>query len=266
MSQNEIVYLMYHELELSGRNLCNSDLGYKRYTNTELGFRNQIFRLHQLNYVGINVSEASNPFFQDKNKIVLTFDDGCETDLIIASSILKEFNFNATFYVVAGFVGQKGYLSTNQLRELSDLGFEIGSHSMTHRYLSDLSSRDLRFEVLESKDRLEQFLGKRINHFSCPGGRWNNTVVQVVKETGYDSMATSRIGTNNPNIDSFLLSRICILRGIKLHEFERICKAEGIVKLHIRDTFFSAAKDFLGNTIYEKIRNKIIEVSPFYKT
>jgi peptidoglycan/xylan/chitin deacetylase (PgdA/CDA1 family) len=265
MVKKEIIYLMYHELELPDRCICNPESGYKRYVSTETNFRTQISRLSQLNYVGLNVSSACDPLYQDNNRIVITFDDGCETDLIVAASILSEFKFNATFYVVGGFVGQKGYLSINQLRELSDLGFEIGSHSMTHRYLTDLNKTHLHFEVSHSKDRLEQYIGKKVDHFSCPGGRWNPQVANIVKESGYESMATSRIGTNNPNLDHFLLSRIPVLRDIPLSEFEKICKAQGIIKLHLRNTVFSAAKGIFGNKMYEKIRNKVLEESPFYK-
>jgi peptidoglycan/xylan/chitin deacetylase (PgdA/CDA1 family) len=261
MLQNELIYLMYHELELPFRDICNFDLGYKRYVHTALDFKNQISRLHELNYVGVKVSDSSRHLYSDKKKIVITFDDGCETDLSVAAAILQEFNFNATFYVVAGFVGQKGYLSINQLRELSDMGFEIGSHSMTHRFLTDLSSSDLISEVTEPKARLEQYLGEKINHFSCPGGRFNHKVVRAVKEAGYLTMATSRIGTNNPANDSFLLSRIPILRGIHMDDFERICRARGIAKLKLRDAAFKAAKDIFGNNLYEKIRDKVIQVT-----
>jgi peptidoglycan/xylan/chitin deacetylase (PgdA/CDA1 family) len=266
MSLNEIVYLMYHELERPNRSLCNSITEYKHYVVTESDFRKQINRLNELGYVGLSVSDAASSYFQDKKRLVVTFDDGCETDLIIAAPILKEFNFNATFYVIAGHIGQNGYLSADQVKELSDLGFEIGSHSMTHRYLSDLSTHDLLFEIKESKNQLEQIIGKEITHFSCPGGRWNEAVIKTVKESGYQSMATSHIGTNNPYLNTFSLPRFSILRDMKIRDFDKICSAEGLAKLQLKDAVFSFAKDFFGNSMYDKIRSKIFAASSFYKS
>src|SRR5687767_7960901 len=172
MIQEKLVYLMYHELELANRNLCNQETGYKRYALQKSHFYNQIKHLSEQGFSGLNVTQGLNFTTLNKKSIVITFDDGCETDLIAAAPILKEFSYNATFYVIAEFIGKPGYLSQKQLRELSDLGFEIGSHSMTHRYLSDLSKDELYFEISESKYQLEQIISKSINHFSCPGGRW----------------------------------------------------------------------------------------------
>ena len=42
--------------------------------------------------------------------VCITFDDGCETDLIAAAPVLRESGFSATFYLTAGFLGTPGYL------------------------------------------------------------------------------------------------------------------------------------------------------------
>lgn len=258
MTQDKIVYLMYHELELPNRNLCNKETGYTRYSLRKVDFYSQILNLRQQEFIGLNVSQGINYSKQTSKSIVITFDDGCETDLIAAAPILKEFNFNATFYIVAEFVGRPGYMSQMQLRELSNLGFEIGSHSMTHRYLSDLSKEDLYYEISGSKDHLEQIIGKSIDHFSCPGGRWNRLAAQISAESGYFSMATSRVGTNNEKSDRFSLSRICIMRNTAPTDFNNICTAKGISSLQARETVFSVSKSFLGNKLYERVRNKLL--------
>jgi peptidoglycan/xylan/chitin deacetylase (PgdA/CDA1 family) len=253
--------LMYHELELPNRTLCNSEKGYTRYVLQETDFQRQISYLSNQGFFGLNVSEGLN-FSNHKDKaVVITFDDGCETDLIAAAPILKAYNFNATFYVVAGFLGKPGYLSTNQLRELSDSGFEIGSHSMTHRYLSDLTKEDIYFEISQSKNHLEQIIGKSINHFSCPGGRWSKTAAQIAKESGYSSMATSQIGTINSNSSRFSLARNPIMQSTTLENLDHISKGKGMILRQSRETVFSLAKNLLGNSLYEKVRSKILSNS-----
>ena len=260
---------MYHEIESSSRAICNTKTGYKRYVVTKDIFHEQIIRLSNQGFVGINVSQALSPCFtnvQTSPKIVITFDDGCESDLLIAAPLLKDHHFNATFYIVSDFIGRRGYLSPYQLKELSNLGFEIGSHSKTHRYLTDLNIKDLFFEVKESKDQLEQILGKTITHFSCPGGRYNPLVIQAVKEAGYQTMATSQIGVNCIKSNRFSLSRVSILRDIKHKDFDKLCIAEGFSRLQIRDFTYSIVKTIIGNSFYDKIRNMVLEASAFYKT
>jgi peptidoglycan/xylan/chitin deacetylase (PgdA/CDA1 family) len=252
------VFLMYHELELENRRLCNQEAGYTRYVLAESDFRKQMLRMNELGFTGLSLSEALLASSSQQKGIVITFDDGCETDLLAAAPTLKELQFNATFYVVAGFIGKTGYLSAKQLCELSDLGFEIGSHSMTHRYLSELPEDDLKFEISASKELLEQIISKKVHHFSCPGGRWSKLAAEIAKDSGYETMSTSNIGINGADSDNFSLSRICIMRDTPLVEFEQTCRAEAIKIKLLRQAAFSTAKSLLGNTLYEKLRNKLL--------
>src|SRR5262252_6132504 len=117
MSQTKIVFLMYHELELPERTLVQSDPGYTRYVLCESTFREHLEWLKQHNWLGLCVSDALK--FPSQPALAITFDDGCETDLLAAAPLLREWGFGATFYVTSGFIGRKGYLSPTQLRELS---------------------------------------------------------------------------------------------------------------------------------------------------
>src|SRR5208283_5086967 len=68
--------------------------------------------------------------------------------------ILQQCDFAATFFITTGFLEKRGYLSKPQLRELSGLGFEIGCHSMTHPYLTDLDDQGLHREIATRADHL----------------------------------------------------------------------------------------------------------------
>jgi peptidoglycan/xylan/chitin deacetylase (PgdA/CDA1 family) len=190
---------------------------------------------------------------------VITFDDGCETDLIAAAPLLKEARFNATFYVVAGFVGRRGFLSMNQVQELSDLDFEIGCHSMTHPWMSELTSEQLHAEVVEAKDRLEQIIGKSVNHYSCPGGRWSPSVADLARKAGYRSVATSYAGTNSLKSNHFRLARVPVTRGTALNEFARLCSAKGFVKRKVQKATLSLIRSLVGNSIYTKVWYAVLD-------
>lgn len=243
---------MYHEIELPGRQAIQTDAGYLRYVVKLADFREQISWLKQQQIKGVSVEQATAAKFAEG--VVITFDDGCETDLITAAPILQDAGFGATFYITLGFLGRPGYMTPDQLRQLSNQGFDIGCHSWTHPYLSDLSRHQLQHEIGAAKIELEQLIGRPVHHFSCPGGRWSSLAAEVAKEAGYRTVASSRIGVNGASTDRFNLARIVIMRNTSLAQFQRTCRAEGIRELQVRDFVRGTAKRLLGNKLYDRLR------------
>ena len=256
MDQPRTVFLMYHELELPDRPLCQSEPGYVRYIVFAQDFLAQMERLRIANWRGVSVTSALA--FQDTQSVAITFDDGCESDLLTAAPILRKLHFGATFYVTADFLGRRGYMSPAQLRELSNLGFEIGCHSMTHSYLSDLDDGGLNREIGDAKLQLEQITGKPIAHFSCPGGRYNRRVVEIVREAGYRSMATSRAYANSPSTDPFALGRIPVMREATLNSFEELFRGDALWKISMQNAVRNGAKRLLGNSFYDRVRSFVL--------
>jgi peptidoglycan/xylan/chitin deacetylase (PgdA/CDA1 family) len=252
MAEPGTVFLMYHELELAGRPLCQSEPGYVRYILPEELFRSQMTWLAQGQWRGLSVSEALE--YPSANSVAITFDDGSETDLISAAPILKENGFRATFYVTAGFVGKRGYLSPAQLRELRQSGFEIGCHSMTHAYLDDLDAAGLRVEIVDAAKKLEQMIGEKVLHFSCPGGRFDERSLNLAREAGYRSFANSRTHANASGSDPYRLGRVAVLRGTDQTKFQSICTGQALWRIRSSDRVRDAAKRALGNTVYDRLR------------
>jgi len=253
---NSIVYLMYHEIELPGRELCQSEPGYVRYIVTEADFRSHLSLLKQNGWHGMSVEQAltspTNP------GVVFTFDDGCETDLIRAAPLLKDAGFGGTFYITVGFLGTRGFLSAAQVRKLSDLGFDVGCHSMTHPYLSDLPTEALPQEIRVPKDRLEQMTGREVAHFSCPGGRFDARAVEVAREAGYRSLATSVALINTAQTDPFALGRAAIMRGTPPEAFWRVCQGKGLWRRRWNDQARARVKSVLGNSMYDRVRGQLL--------
>jgi peptidoglycan/xylan/chitin deacetylase (PgdA/CDA1 family) len=256
MRDDAIIYLMYHELEIDGRPLCQSEQGYIRYVVKENDFREQMNWLQTEGKQGISVSSA---LAKKAGAVVITFDDGCETDLAVAAPILKASNFGATFYITVGFLGRPGYMVPQQVRELSDAGFEIGCHSMTHPYLDGLGEADLKREIADAKNQLEEMTGRPVNHFSCPGGRWSPRVVDVAQRAGYQSVSTSEIAANGPDSNIFRLGRIAVMRGLALNDFQDICRGRGLGQRRFRSFVQKKSHQVLGNALYDRLRRLILE-------
>ena len=256
MSESGVVFLMYHELELPGRELCQREPGYVRYVLHTADFRSQMELLKSSGMRGTSVGEALGSF--PDNTAVVTFDDGSETDLIAAAPALCDFNFGATFYLTYGFLGTNGFLSHAQARELSGLGFEIGCHSMTHPYLTDLDDVGLHREIAVAKDQLEQMLGKPIHHFSCPGGRYNHRVAAVARQAGYRSVVTSRVQKNFPSTDRMALGRVSVMRTTSLSTFRDFFRGRNFWRMNVQNQLISGAKTLLGNSLYDRLRGALL--------
>jgi peptidoglycan/xylan/chitin deacetylase (PgdA/CDA1 family) len=242
---------MYHELETPRRAVTNRDPEARRYVVSVDDFAQQMAWLKSTGLRAMDVSQGIH--FPHPPGVVVTFDDGNESDLIGAIPVLQAAGFSATFYVTVAFLGRRGYLCHTQLRELSGLGFEIGCHSMTHSYLNHLIGERLDDEVAGAKIILEQILGKRVEHFSCPGGRWTPQVARAAKQAGFASVTTSRARANSEFADPFHLDRVAIMRHTTLEQFQSICSARGLWRMQLRDLVYVGARHLLGDSGYERI-------------
>jgi peptidoglycan/xylan/chitin deacetylase (PgdA/CDA1 family) len=252
MSASRIVFLMYHELELAGRKLCQSEPGYVRYILPLETFRSQMAWLKQSGWRGLNVREALR--YSGEPGVCITFDDGCETDLIAAAPVLREFGCNAMFYLTAGFLGTPGYLNADQVRELDAQGFEIGCHSMTHPYLSDLMETELKREIVDAKLQIEAILGHAIQHFSCPGGRYNQHALRMARQAGFATVANSQFYANSSRTNPYELGRVAMLRDLTLEEFTDTCRGRGLWKKRLQYEARRGAQRVFGNRAYDRLR------------
>jgi peptidoglycan/xylan/chitin deacetylase (PgdA/CDA1 family) len=247
-----IPYLMYHRIGApEGRE--------DRYTVKEGAFRAHLNYLQLCGYDATSVGNALGRPESQRPQIVLTFDDGCESDLAVAAPLLADHGFKATFYVVPGLLGRPGQLTKQGVVELASLGFEIGSHSLTHAYLDDLDAAALDREASGSRARLEDILGRRVRHFACPGGRCNRAVVDAVRRAGYESLATSHVGLNRPTTDRFGLRRLAIQDGTSIETYARLCRGFGLTERLLREMVLSAAKSVLGNGRYDRMRRSLLK-------
>jgi peptidoglycan/xylan/chitin deacetylase (PgdA/CDA1 family) len=257
MRDDAIIYLMYHELEVEGRPLCQSEQGYVRYVVKKDHFSEQMSCLQSAGIQGISVSSALAN--KTARAVVITFDDGCETDLAVAAPILQGANFGATFYITVDYLGRPGYMIPRQVRELSDTGFEIGCHSMTHPYLNSLGEADLQREIVDAKIRLEEMISRPVHHFSCPGGRWTPRVAEVARRAGYHSVSTSEVAANGPRSNPFRLGRIAVMRGLTLNAFHDLCLGRGLGQRRFRNFVQKTSHQLLGNALYDRLRSLILE-------
>jgi peptidoglycan/xylan/chitin deacetylase (PgdA/CDA1 family) len=130
-----------------------------------------------------------------RDDVTITFDDGNVSDLEHALPALRERGLRATFFVVAGRLGQPRFLDENGVRELTAAGMEIGCHGMQHRAWRGLDTRALHEELVEAKTVLEHVSGRPVTRAACPFGSYDRRVLRTLRHSGYDHVYTSDRGT-----------------------------------------------------------------------
>lgn len=136
----------------------------------------------------------------NRRGVAITFDDGFQDNLTVALPRLEQYKLPMTLFVTSGFVGTDGYLSANELREMSRHPLvTIGAHGLFHRHFNRLSSDDARFELIESRRMLERITGQTVDLLAWPFGECNQQLEQLSAECGYRAAWSVWKGDNGPH-------------------------------------------------------------------
>jgi peptidoglycan/xylan/chitin deacetylase (PgdA/CDA1 family) len=137
-----------------------------------------------------NTSLAQNPMPYDNRSItennqkvvILTFDDGWESQYQNAKPILDKYGFKGTFFIVCNYIEKdNSRMSWDDVQSLKQAGHDIEAHTMNHKNLNKLSAKDLNYELSESKRCLDSHgINSTIMATPYNEGRDNSTVIQNI--------------------------------------------------------------------------------------
>ena len=129
-------------------------------------------------------------------EVLITFDDGNETYIQYALPVLERYQINSANFLVWNFIVQKQYgsMSLEDAKRLSSHPLiTFASHSLSHIPLADSPAEEVRTEIFESKAKLEEALGAKINYFCYPEGSHDERTIKMAEEAGYRlAFTTSR--------------------------------------------------------------------------
>jgi peptidoglycan/xylan/chitin deacetylase (PgdA/CDA1 family) len=150
----------------------------------------------------------------------LTFDDGFRNFYEEAFPVLSEFGFGATVFLVTDFCGRNNdwsgnpksvprlkLLEWNQIRELSRHKIEFGAHTRTHADLTKLEARQSRAEIVGSKKTIEDAIGKQVNSFAYPYGKFDEQSKRCAAQN-FRAACSVWLGKVKDSSDRFALARI----------------------------------------------------------
>ena len=226
MTRAAVPILMYHQLT------PHPAPEFRRYTITPRRFAAQMACLSLMGYRAVGLDAVlGRRHALPRRPVVITFDDGIEGCCEYAMPVLTTRRFTATFYVVAGLVGQRSRWTRSEvgielplmdwpaLRSLRAAGFDLGSHTMSHPRLPTLSPAACREELRSSRHLLEDRLGHEVAHLAYPFGAFDASVRSVAADAGYRSACSTRPRLATADDDPLALPRVNVYGHDSLLDF-----------------------------------------------
>jgi peptidoglycan/xylan/chitin deacetylase (PgdA/CDA1 family) len=208
MAKKEVPVLCYHHIRnvASTRDLKNeyevsatefklqlkalADSGYKSVTPDQL-----------YNYLVFGGSLPEKPF-------MITYDDTDEEQFSIAKPEMDKYGFKGVYFIMTISIGRPNYMTKEQIKQLSDEGHVVASHTWDHsrvdRYTYEHAIEeggkkkvvnDWDQQLVKTKTKLEGIIGKPIDYFAYPFGIWSKAGIPEIEKRGYKmafQLATKR--------------------------------------------------------------------------
>ena len=152
-----------------------------------------------------------------RHMAAITFDDGCRDNYERAFPLLAARGFPATFFVPLCMIDHESGLTRSMIEEMATAGMTFGSHGVSHVRLTDLSPQDLRGELQQSRDSLQELTQQRCDGCAYPFGAFSPEVTQAAGDVGY-RFAVGADEKLPPN-DDFALPRAYVNEPTSREEF-----------------------------------------------
>ena len=121
--------------------------------------------------------------------IMLTFDDTDDDQYTVVRPTLDKLGFKAVYFIMTVSIGKKGkftdYMTSEQIKQLSDEGNIIGSHTYDHKNFKKYAGKDWEEQLDKPTKKLEEITGKKMTEFAYPFGLWNAEGIPELKKRGF---------------------------------------------------------------------------------
>ena len=199
LARKQVPILCYHHI----RDTKASDGPMtKTYSVSPAHFAEQIKALKDSGYESVLPADVYDYLLFGKKlpakPVMLSFDDTDEEKFSVAYPILKKYGFKGVFFIMTVSINRPRYMTTEQLKTLSDEGNAVEAHTWDHHMVTKYQGEDWQKQLVEPKKKVEEITGKSADYFAYPFGLWNRTAFPELKKAGYKmafSLSTKRDST-----------------------------------------------------------------------
>ena len=228
-----IPILMYHQVGQP----APKGTPFRGLTVHPQSFRRQMTWLRRLGYRGLSMHELM-PYLlgERQGKVVgITFDDGYQNVFDHALPVLRDCGFSATNYFVVNQIGHSNVwdhdlgippsalMNSDTVRRWHDSGMEVGSHTLDHPHLPELSPEIAVQQIRQSREELQALIDRPVTAFCYPYGEESADVRNMARQAGYTNATTTARGLARPDDDLFGLPRVTVARSTHLLRFLQKC-------------------------------------------
>ena len=203
------IILTYHRIRNDGKDshisVSTDNFG------KQMTYLKKHFNVISLNTLVKNAQERPDTLMDN---VAITFDDGYKDNFLNAYPILRKHRLPATIFLISKQVGKKEeILNIDEINIMKRDGIDFGSHTRTHKTLTEIDINTATEEIHNSKTELERLLNEKIDIFAYPRGKrahFNEDIKAQVKRSGYKAAFTTENGEIDNKADLFELKRIGI--------------------------------------------------------
>ena len=227
--------LIYHEIRTDGAEPSDTRISLER-------FQEQMAYLAENHWTPLSLGElvgfmrGEKPLVSERS-VVLTFDDGWRS-VHQAIPVLERYGFNASFWIISHRgIGWDNLEWEDVERIDAHPLFEVGSHTVSHPWdpndnlvtwvdgeVPGKGIADVRHELEGSRQRLEEHLGHPVRALAWPRGWYNERLVELARDSGYEAILTTDDGANRAGDDVLRIKRVYVDGACELDAFARLLR------------------------------------------
>lgn len=202
-----IPIFVYHDIVAE-----ESEIEYDYMQTTVNKYKEQILGLKKLGYhfityddlISYNKGEEALP----RNSCIITFDDGYDGVYKFAYQISKEYNIPITSFVINNKVGEEGYFTWEEAKEMQKSGLvNISSHSKKHDNFGNKTANEAVEDVISSFEEIQEKTGSNLKVFTYPCGIYTKEEVERLKQEGIIQNLTDNMINKSSNLNIYSLHR-----------------------------------------------------------
>ena len=186
LSKKEVPVLCYHHIREAKPGQSET---LKSYSVSPESFAQQMKALKDSGYQTILPDDLYNYLTHGAKlppkPVILSFDDTDEEQFSIGYPEMKKYGFKGVFFIMTISLNRPRYMTTEQLKQLSDDGNAVEAHTWDHHMVTKYKGQDFDIQFVKPKKKVEGITGKPAEYFAYPYGVWGKEAIPELKKAGY---------------------------------------------------------------------------------
>lgn len=185
LARKQVPILCYHRI----RDIKMPSKASMGYEVTLAQFKAQMKVLSDSGYHSITPDEYYNYLVYGtelpEKPVMITYDDTREEHFTVAKAEMEKYGFKGVFFIMTISINRPNYMTKEQIKQLSDDGHVVASHSWDHKRVDRLEGKDWTEQFDKPRKQLEEITGKPIEYFAYPFGIWSKDAIPEIKSRDY---------------------------------------------------------------------------------